>query len=289
MQTHVFAGFFGGMASAVALQPLDLLKTRVQQAPAAGIASAVKSLGSIHEAWRGTLPSLIRTSVGASLYMGLLSKFRDIRAAQSASSSSLSFGTARASSILPKLSALDNVLTGAAARSIVGFIMMPITVVKVRFESNHFNYRSIWGAIHDIARGPSGWKQLFSGYGATISRDAPYAGIYMLFYEASKDVLQLGWLPSPLANSAAAVNASILATTLTAPFDTVKTRIQVSVSKLTFPEAWKQITAGGWKSLFDGLSLRLTRKALSAGISWGIYEEIVKVVAKRNILTNETI
>lgn len=286
MQTHVYAGFFGGMASAMALQPLDLLKTRVQEAPAAGIASAVKSLGSIHEAWRGTLPSLIRTSVGASLYMGLLSKFRDLKAVRSSKYSPQPNLAPGASSILPKLSAIDNVLTGAAARSIVGFIMMPITIIKVRFESDLFSYRSIWSATRDISRGPSGWRGLFSGYGATVSRDAPYAGIYMLFYEATKDVLQLGWLPGPLANTAAAVNASVLATTVTAPFDTVKTRIQISVSRLTFPEAWRQITAGGWKSLFDGLSLRLTRKALSAGISWGIYEEIVKVVAKQDALSN---
>lgn len=160
--------------------------------------------------------------------------------------------------------------------------MMPITVVKIRFESSLFNYTSIWYAFKDICSGPTGIRGLFSGYGATVSRDAPYAGIYMLFYEFTKDTLQTSVIPGPAINSVSAVNAAVLASTITAPFDTIKTRIQLAVGKLSFIDAVKQITSSGYSRLFDGLSLRLARKALSAGISWGIYEEIVNAINRAN-------
>lgn len=279
MQTHLYAGFLGGMASSVALQPLDLLKTRLQQAPAHGFLATARSLASVKEAWRGTLPSVIRTSVGAALYLNLLSHLREYRAARQRIRET--FGDAPRSSVLPKLSGLDNVVTSASARALVGFIMMPVTVIKVRFESSLFNYTSMWQATRDIVQGPLGYRGLFAGYLATASRDAPYAGIYMLFYEKLKDALQFEQLPGPVINSSAAMLAAGLSTTVTAPFDTLKTRIQVSVSPLTFMQALRDVVSKSWLSLFDGLSLRLARKAFSSGISWCIYEEIVKYAEKK--------
>lgn len=278
MQAHVYAGFLGGMASSAALQPLDLLKTRMQQQSRTGILDTIRSIRSVGEVWRGTLPSVIRTSVGAGLYLGLLNKLRAARSQVSSEN--------RLSTSLPKISAIDNVLTGAFARSVIGLVMMPITVVKIRFESSFFNYKSIWDAFKDICSGPTGFRGLFSGYGATVSRDAPYAGIYMLFYESSKDLLQSSVIPGPAVNSVSAMNAAVLASTVTAPFDTIKTRIQIAVGKLSFLDAAKQITSGGYHRLFDGLSLRLARKALSAGISWGIYEEIVNAINRASTKLN---
>jgi len=277
---HLYAGFLGGMASAVALQPLDLLKTRLQQAPAHGFIATVRSLGSLKEAWRGTLPSVIRTSVGAGLYLSMLSQLRAYREHQ-VTRGGADMGVASGngpprSSALPRLAALDNVVTSASARALIGFVMMPITVVKVRFESDLFRYTSIVQATADIVRGPQGFRGLFAGYLATVSRDAPYAGIYMLFYEKLKDALQFEQVPGPVINSGAAMAAAALSTTVTAPFDTLKTRIQVSVEPVSFGQALREVVAKSWLSLFDGLSLRLTRKALSSGISWCIYEEIVK-------------
>lgn len=266
---HVSAGFLGGLASSVLLQPLDLLKTRVQQNSAPGLLQVVRSLGSVKEAWRGTLPSVIRTSCGAGLYFGVLNFLRTQRAS---SSQKHAFRT----SVLPKLGVWDNIITGASARAFVGFLMMPITVVKVRYESSLYSYKSLAEAFRDVARGPQGWRGLFAGYGATVTRDAPYAGLYMMLYDLSKSFLQSEYISPPIANSLAAINAAALATTATAPFDTVKTRVQISNKRLTYTQAWHEVTDAGWRRLFDGLNLRLFRKAISTGISWCIYEEVVR-------------
>ena len=276
MQHHISAGFLSGMASSVLLQPLDLLKTRSQQNESTNLVHAVKSLSSVKEAWRGTLTSVIRNSCRAGLYFGTLNAFRTYRANRSSSA-----GTFRTSA-LPKLGVWDNILTGASARALVGFIMMPITVVKVRYESSLYNYSSVFSAFKDIVNSPLGWKGLFAGYGATLSRDAPYAGLYMFLYDLSKSFVQTEHFSPPVANAIAAVTASVLATTATEPFDTVKTRVQVANTHLSYVDAWKQVTSTGWRSLFNGLNLRLFRKAISAGISWCIYEEIIRYNMKRS-------
>ena len=65
---------------------------------------------------------------------------------------------------------------------------MPISVIKVRFESNLYNYRSIAEATVDILK-KEGTRGFFSGFGATALRDAPYAGIHLALYEATKALL----------------------------------------------------------------------------------------------------
>lgn len=42
--------------------------------------------------------------------------------------------TLSAGSALPKLSNTENLLAGGASRAAIGFVMMPATVIKVRYE-----------------------------------------------------------------------------------------------------------------------------------------------------------
>ena len=196
------------------------------------------------------------------------------------------------SSSLPRLTMYENLLTGAFSRGLVGYITMPITVIKVRYESTLYNYSSLNEATNHIYA-KEGISGFFRGFGATCLRDAPYAGLYVLLYEKSKQLLPM-ILPSKFIhcnaegefttytsttiNTTSAVLSASLATTVTAPFDTIKTRMQLEPSKFTnsfktFASIVKNETAF---KLFSGLSMRLTRKALSAGIAWGIYEELVK-------------
>lgn len=81
---------------------------------------------------------------------------------------------------------------------------MPITVIKVRYESDFYAYRSLWHACSDILR-REGARGFVAGYGATAIRDAPYAGLYVLFYEQCKKRL------SALAQTTAVVSSAALA------------------------------------------------------------------------------
>lgn len=294
--SHLISGFAGGLTSAVVLQPLDLLKTRMQQQHCMTLSSSIKQLSGPLELWRGTLPSALRTSVGSALYLSCLNlmrtKISDYKYTQQGS-----IVTSNKSSSLPKLNIYENLVTGAVARALVGYITMPITVLKVRYESTMYDYTSILQASKDIWK-YEGVKGFFTGFGATCLRDAPYAGLYVLLYEQTKSLLpkvfpkkfisldsngNYSVMTSTSINSTSAIIAASIATTITAPFDTIKTRMQLEPRKFynSFQTLKYILTEESVIQIFSGLSMRLTRKAISAGIAWGIYEELIKYFTKQ--------
>lgn len=300
--THLMSGGLAGLVSAITLQPFDLLKTRLQQQQRSNanyrtsIRKEILKLKNIKDLWRGVLPSCLRTSIGAGLYFTILSSSRNIIARLKQE------GVESTSSVLPRLSHIENLASGAAVRAVVGLITMPITVIKTRYESNAYSYNSMYEGIEsiymdgmDASKGSV--RNFFKGSMATLARDCPYAGLYVLFYEWLKnDVMNVIILPlrvdstykllsdSQLIHSSSAILAASLATTITAPFDAIKTRLQLasttlSKSPTTFISVTRELLLerGGFRNLFRGLSLRLGRKGLSAGISWCIYEELIKL------------
>ncbi|PYI12426.1 mitochondrial carrier protein [Aspergillus sclerotiicarbonarius CBS 121057] len=281
---HFAAGLFSGLTSSILLQPADLLKTRVQQSQTASLLPTIKAILSsphpIRNLWRGTLPSALRTGFGSALYFTSLNALRT-GLAQSHTPTKI---TNSSSSALPKLSNTANLTTGAAARVAAGFVMMPVTVLKVRYESDLYSYRSLFSAGQDIVR-REGFRGLFSGFGATAARDAPYAGLYVLFYEQLKR--RLAGLASSSADQQPMKSSSInfvsgglaagLATAITNPFDAVKTRLQLLPGRYgnMVRAARLMVREDGVRSLFGGLGLRITRKALSSALAWTVYEELI--------------
>ncbi|AMD20500.1 HDL244Wp [Eremothecium sinecaudum] len=287
-KAHLVSGFFGGLTSVVLFQPLELLKTRVQQNGNKGVLRTLRELTSVTELWRGTVPSILRTSIGSALYMSLLNLTRTMIATTQAH---------QRTSVLPKLSMYENLLCGTFSRAVLGVITLPLTVIKSRCESTLYSYKSMSQAISHIYR-TEGLRGFMTGLSSTVMRDAPYAGIYVLLYEQAKTQLpnliygtteegvgaaMLGTYRSTLTNITCAALAAALATTITAPFDIIKTRMQLDPKKYSrFTKTTLLIAKDeSIKTFFDGLGLRLARKTLSAGIAWGIYEEMVKVITLR--------
>ncbi|ODV89476.1 hypothetical protein CANCADRAFT_4094 [Tortispora caseinolytica NRRL Y-17796] len=291
---HMTAGFTSGLLSAVTLQPLDLLKTRLQQGNKSSIRSEIRKMSSPIALWRGTLPSAARTSIGAGFYFACLSAIRDRMLKAPIVNTSNEINADKSSSVLPKLSSHANLVAGAFARSVAGLLTMPITVVKVRFESSLFTYKSISDCIVHIYK-ENGISGFYKGYGVTTARDAPNAGLYIMFYEKLKTwipAVMFGAQPLPetvtdsllppktaaFVNYTAGALAAALATTLANPFDAIKTRIQLEPNKYHhfFQSAALMLKEDGARSFFDGLALRMGRKMLSSGIAWCIYEELVR-------------
>ncbi|KAF2798674.1 solute carrier family 25 member 38 [Melanomma pulvis-pyrius CBS 109.77] len=295
---HFLAGASSGILSAVLLQPADLLKTRVQQAHQTTLLATIKLIASgpnpIRQFWRGTLPSTLRTGCGSAIYFSGLNALRQKVARASVLASGRDGAQALGdghSSTLPKLSHTANLATGAVARTWAGFLMMPITVLKVRYESNLYSYTSLLTASRDIFR-TEGLRGFFAGFGATAVRDAPYAGLYVLFYELSKRRLstlatkieekaggeRLSSSTSVGINFASGVMAAGLGTTVTNPFDAIKTRLQLMPGKYgnMVQAAKRMLKEEGVASLFDGLGIRIARKAMSSALAWTVYEELIR-------------
>ena len=193
----------------------------------------------------------------------------------------------KSSSALPKIGNVANLTSGALARVAAGFVLNPVTVLKVRYESTHYSYSSLAGAARDILvkEGPRGF---FAGFGVTAVRDAPYAGLYVLMYEQAKTQLAkvsstvgdpiTGGRSSVTINFASGVIAAVSATAMTNPFDAIKTRLQIAPDRYRnmIQAAKMMLRDEGAKSMFTGLSLRIGRKAVSSALAWTLYEELVR-------------
>ncbi|KAK9234867.1 mitochondrial carrier domain-containing protein [Lipomyces kononenkoae] len=313
---HILSGFVSGFASAVLLQPFDLLKTRIQQSPTSTLRSSWQellladisrtqytrdsALNVLRKLWRGTLPSVIRTSVGSGLYFSTLHSLRSYVQKHSAPSISSGKSSVKRSSVLPQVQGYANLLTGSFARGAVGFVMMPVTVLKVRFESSTYSHSSLLQTARAI-HSAHGVRGFFFGFGATFVRDAPYAGIYVFVYEYAKDRVPDLLLRTPFAgqlttedstprmlsspisvlvNLICAGFSATTAVTMTNPFDAVKTRMQLFPDRYG-TKMWAAFAAmlreeSGIRGLFDGLGLRIVRKGLSSGIAWCLYEELIR-------------
>ncbi|OWT38315.1 solute carrier family 25, member 38 [Cryptococcus neoformans] len=315
---HLLSGALSGLSSAVVLQPLDLLKTRLQQSQGdigskrqrlRGVVNQVIKDDGISGLWRGTIPTLVRNVPGVAVYFYSLSAIRNrlsaipyfsITVPVSENRISTSSGQmkreAGSRSAIVKLSSGGNLLAGAVGRTSVGFVLSPITVIKARFESNRYsNYHSILGALSSLYR-TQGVKGFYQGFTATAVRDAPYAGLYLVFYEKSKELAgRLPGVPNAALHSCSGIMAATLATIITSPADVIKTRMQVNPTEhptlrkaiarvvqvrclaciLGHSPTRHTLQERGPLGFFSGTSLRISRKAASAAIGWTVYEGLL--------------
>lgn len=238
---HLIAGGVSGFASAVVLQPFDLVKTRLQQdstlrAGKLTIPHVFKKIW-IEEGklglWKGTGATLARNVPGVALYYTSLQHVRYLFgvsfpwAVAATKTSQQANGKV---STLPVLSHGGNMAAGALTRTGIGLILNPLTIVKARFESNYYSYSGIGQAVVALSR--EGPRMLFQGFTATALRDAPYAGIFLVVYEGFKQRLgnilapESVWGPT-LTHTVSGAAGGTIATLVTAPFDAIKTKMQV--------------------------------------------------------------
>lgn len=238
---HLLSGASSGLAATLILQPFDLLKTQLQKddsfrssiskrASVVRLAKKIVTADGFPGLWRGSTASLIRNVPGIAMYMTGLSRVRFAMANSPYFAGIRTPSSSENSSTLPRLSTAGNLIAGATTRVGVGFLLNPFSVLKARYESNMYTYPSFSTALASLVRaGPS---ELLRGFAASSLRDAPYAGIFVVFYESIKQELNRLTPPSSTANSAvvhsfSAAAAGAVSTMVTHPFDVIKTKIQV--------------------------------------------------------------
>ncbi|KAI8053982.1 mitochondrial carrier domain-containing protein [Syncephalis plumigaleata] len=283
--SYFTVGGLSGVITCVLLQPLDLLKTRLQQQQQQPLQQQQQQQQYFHRGriwhetqrvirqhgviglWRGTLPTLIRNVPGQACYFAIIEQLREHWQHYKR------YGNG-------PLTPTEHLVIGATARILAGMAVMPLTVAKARFESSNFAYRNLWQAFRHMI-GREGIRGLFLGFGVTAMRDAPYAGLFLYFYEGSKSALfnqERNNLSITGNHLLAGMTAGLLATTITQPFDLVKTRVQVQPH--IYHNAWSAtriiIQHEGWRGFFDGLILRISRKAVSSALTWTVYEEVIR-------------
>ncbi|XP_057660991.1 mitochondrial glycine transporter B-like [Diorhabda carinulata] len=265
------SGSCSGIICTTLLQPLDVIKTRLQN-PVLSLTShstGTKIIPIItdvikHEQisglWKGTTPALMRSVPGIGLYFCCLEYVK----------------TRFFNKKTPSPS--ESIFIGVIARSMAGATLMPMTVVKTRFESGVYQYSGVMVALQDIFH-HEGIKGLTRGLVPTIFRDAPYAGIYFMFYNQTKSAVPkdiYSMYPSPVHFTCALVS-STLASLVTQPPDVFKTQLQLYPNK--YNGLWSVVVhiylRYGILGYFQGIVPRLMRRTLVAAISWTLYEKVM--------------
>lgn len=113
--------------------------------------------------------------------------------------------------VLPN-TVLGNLTAGGTARSSVGLVLMPMTVIKTRMESSIYTGRTtILGVAKDILS-TQGIRGLFAGFWPTTLRDAPTAGLFLVAYEQARRVLvPIRSLPLTSVDAAAGESGYVIA------------------------------------------------------------------------------
>ncbi|XP_029004275.1 mitochondrial glycine transporter B [Betta splendens] len=264
-------GSLSGTCSTLLFQPLDLVKTRLQTlqnnakpgAPKVGMFTVFVNVirtEKFFSLWKGVSPSFVRCIPGVGIYFS-------------------TFYSLKQHFFLDQPpNAFEAVLLGSGARAVAGVCMLPFTVIKTRFESGKFNYVSVAGALRSMYE-TEGFRALFSGLTATLLRDAPFSGIYVMFYSQAKRALpqEVSSSPyAPLVNFSCGVVAGVLASLVTQPADVVKTHIQVSSSQRSTRDTARHIYKEyGMNGFFRGAVPRSLRRTLMAAMAWTVYEQLM--------------
>jgi len=284
------AGSASGTCSSLFFQPLDLVKTRLQQNVSqqrpriGGSIAVVRAVVSGSERgilalWTGLVPSITRTVPGVGLYFGSIEALKDLRA-----------------ETLWANWMVGDFAIGVVARCISASVMNPVSVVKTRFESaahtggggGDYAYRGVGHALASICR-LEGARGLTCGLAPTIFRDAPYSGFYFMFYTQLKESAVVSSVVGEEEGEGATSGSLVLAKlaagaaacAVTHPADVVKTQMQLyprqSPSLMTAAgQVWRRSGPSGFAA---GFAPRALRRTLVTALAWTIYE---KVMAKRN-------
>ncbi|KPM04870.1 hypothetical protein NH340_JMT00903 [Sarcoptes scabiei] len=291
-------GAFSGTCSTLLFQPFDLIKTRVQNAQFSIVSEVHSSTTAatnfrstsanrfipilsdvikneqIIGLWRGTVPSLFRCVPGLGIHFCCLDTLQNHFCPNH------------------KPTPLQAISFGMVSRSIASVLLIPATVVKTRYESGVFKYRNLTDALRHTYRS-DGVRGLCSGLLPTLMRDAPFSGLYFLFYSQLKQLIpndqnELKYLPKQYSNSTilssssltflCGLSAGLLASMVTQPMDVIKTRMQLKPQEYSsfIRTTFLMIKKEKFRNLFAGLLPRMMRRTLMASMSWTVYEQMMR-------------
>ena len=284
------AGSAAGIMCSTALQPFDVLRTKMQMHWANGrkenrmvyVAQCVVRDEGVRGLWKGTAPTVIRVAVGGGAYFALIGAMRGALERQHHAK-----GTGGGPPA--PLSAAENFGVGAVARVTGALLVQPLTLVKTRMEFGKGFGARAGGSFAGIAAelravvASGGARGLFRGFFPTVARDAPFSGLYYLFYRNLQEAWGLqgesGFRSSrPALNFAAGALAGITATAITHPPDIVRTRMQLDTTgKYTGALHCVRtiLKEDGPKAFARGLVPRATKRTLQTALTWTLFEEIL--------------
>ncbi|KAL3157456.1 hypothetical protein ABBQ32_011922 [Trebouxia sp. C0010 RCD-2024] len=280
----VLSGSFSGAVVSVCVQPLDVVRTRLQADAAKGISRStagafrvlVKEHG-VRGLWRGTSPTVARLAVGVGVHFLALEFIKD---------AVYNFSSQGAGQKHGQLTPVQAFMSGGISRGIAAAVTCPVTVVKTRMEyvsASSIKYKGTVHALRTIAAS-EGASGLMRGFWPTVLSNAPFSAIYYMLYTDLRQRFHKEGRSSTGVNFASGAAAAVVATLATQPADVIRTRMQLVAAngKHLSPVKTLQVAmqTGGAKALLVGALPRVLKRTVQTAVVWTMYEELVPRVTR---------
>jgi solute carrier family 25 oxoglutarate transporter 11 len=277
-------GGLSGMTATCVIQPVDMVKVRLQLAgegartgprpSALGVTRDIIASGKVLDLYTGLSAGLLRQAVYTTARLGFFDTF-------------LKTLTLRADVADRKVTFAERAAAGLTAGGVAAMIGNPADLALVRMQSDGLkppearaNYRSVFDALIRIPK-HEGVAALWAGALPTVVRAmALNLGQLTFFAEAKQQLKQHTTMTAQNQTFAASAIAGFFASFLSLPFDFIKTRLQKqqkdpNTGKLPYRGlldcARKVVKEEGWLRFYRGFGtyyVRIAPHALVAPTSW---------------------
>jgi solute carrier family 25 oxoglutarate transporter 11 len=273
-------GGLAGMTATACIQPIDMIKVRLQLAgegvrtgpkpSALGITKDIIAQGKVLDLYTGLSAGLLRQAVYTTARLGFFDTF-------------VTTLSARAEKKGTKITFLERAAAGLTAGGLAAMVGNPADLALIRMQSDGLkpkdkraNYRSVFDALKRIA-GAEGIGALWAGAYPTVVRAMALNFGQLTFFAESKS--QLAQRAPDLSETTRTFGASAIAgffaSFFSLPFDFVKTRLQKQSKgpdgKLPYAGfidcAKKVIRDEGWLRFYRGFGTYYVRIAPHAMIT----------------------
>ncbi|XP_023329941.1 solute carrier family 25 member 40 isoform X2 [Eurytemora carolleeae] len=186
--------------------------------------------------------------------------------------------------------------SGGLARIWAVTLVNPLELVRTKMQSQKMAFYQVKSCLSELIK-QRGIQGLWSGYTATLLRDVPFSALYWPLYEGTKKLFEKKMLlghDAFLINFLSGAAAGTVASTITLPFDVVKTTKQIELGETmigggstgvirTNSEIFRDILKqSGPRGLFAGLTPRILKVAPACAIMISSYEFFKKFFREKN-------
>lgn len=292
------AGSIAGASGVLVGHPFDSLKVRMQVGQSLVITGWNAEV--VRQLYRGIAPPLATVGCVAAINFALYESFKALLRSSSPSPDS--------SSRTP----LSHIfLAGCLSGAVMTPFTSPMGVIKIQLQvAKQMTFRQ---CIRDIWQRNHGPRAFYRGIGLSYFMESPGRGVYLYTYEAMKALCMnptefpLYVVPNNLSNSnnnsngtvtpyplyKRAISASvagIVSWLVMYPFDVIKARIQLDISRQKYRSTWHCIAEtykeGGIRGFFRGLSYTMIRAGPVAATILPIYD-VTKAMLDETLYPND--
>jgi solute carrier family 25 (mitochondrial folate transporter), member 32 len=263
---HAISGFLAGLVSTLLLHPMDVLKVKMQITETRPLLKQIttniyRNQGLIGF-YRGISPSMAGSCLSWGIYFYLYQSFKN------------TFDTTK------QLSPLEHLSASGLAGLITALFANPLFVIKTRMitQTRQDGYKSLLHGFKTIYKN-EGVPGLYRGLVPAMF-GVSHGAIQFMFYEQMK--IYTSDSPTMLEYTVLASISKVIATVLTYPYQTLKSRLQTESKYLTKEYSGVMMTVRniyggeGFRGFYKGLGINLVRVLPGTIVTFGVYEFCAK-------------